>query len=48
MSESQQWFYVRLALGLTWVVLAGYTLLLNRRRAAAERAIRELDEGGAQ
>lgn len=40
-----EWFYVRLALGLTWLVLGGYTLLLNRRRAAAERAIRENDGG---
>jgi hypothetical protein len=38
-----EWFYIRLALGLTWGVLAGYILLLNRRRTAAERAIRELE-----
>jgi hypothetical protein len=22
-----EWFYIRLALGLSWVVIAGYTLL---------------------
>jgi hypothetical protein len=37
-----EWFYVRLALGLSWVVIAGYTLLLHRRRVAAELAIREM------
>jgi hypothetical protein len=40
-----EWFYIRLALGLTWVVLAGYTLLLYRRAVAAEHAIRELGGG---
>ena len=38
-----EWFYVRLALGLTYVVLAGYLLLLFRRRVAAETALRELN-----
>jgi hypothetical protein len=37
-----EWFYIRLALGLAWVVVAGYTLLLHRRRVAAEEAIRDL------
>lgn len=36
-----EWFYIRLALGLTWAVLAGYALLLHRRRVAAERALSE-------
>ena len=40
-----EWFYVRLALGLTYVVLAGYVLLLNRRRVAAESALREINGG---
>jgi CcmD family protein len=39
-----EWFYVRLALGLTWFVLGGYMVMLFRRRAAAERAIREMTE----
>ena len=42
-----EWFYIRLAYGLTWVVLGGYLLLLHRRRSAAERAIREMG-GGAE
>jgi hypothetical protein len=37
-----EWFYIRLALGLTWVVIGGYTLLLHRRRTAAELALREM------
>ena len=42
-----EWFYIWLALGLTWGVFAGYILLLSRRRVAAERALREI-EGGRQ
>ncbi|MEX0907367.1 MAG: CcmD family protein [Gemmatimonadota bacterium] len=30
------WFYIGLAFGLTWSVIAGYTLLLHRRRVRAE------------
>lgn len=41
-----EWFYIRLALGITYVVLGGYMLLLNRRRRAAERALREIQGGG--
>jgi hypothetical protein len=37
-----EWFYIRLALGLTWVVIAGYTFYLHRRRVAAELAIAEM------
>lgn len=40
-----EWFYIRLAYGLTWVVLGGYIVLLNRRRGAAERALRETGNG---
>jgi heme exporter protein D len=40
-----EWFYIWLALGLTWVVLGGYILLLNRRRIAAERALHEFEGG---
>jgi hypothetical protein len=40
-----EWFYIWLALGLTWGVIAGYTLLLNRRRVVAERAVHELGGG---
>lgn len=41
-----EWFYIRLALGITWAVLGGYMLLLNRRRAAAERALRDAGHRG--
>jgi CcmD family protein len=41
-----EWFYIWLALGITWAVLGGYMLLLNRRRVAAERAVREIGSGG--
>lgn len=40
-----EWFYIRLALGLTWTVIAGYAFMLHRARVAAERALRELDGG---
>jgi hypothetical protein len=40
-----EWFYIRLAFGLTWVVLAGYMLLLHRRRGAAEQALRDVRGG---
>ena len=42
-----EWFYIRFAFGLTWVVLAGYMFLLYRRRVAAEQAIQDLG-GGAE
>lgn len=38
-----EWFYIWLALGITWTVLGGYMLLLNRRRMRAEKVVR--DEG---
>lgn len=41
-----EWFYIWLALGITWTALAGYILLLNHRRAAAERALRDVVAGG--
>ena len=40
-----EWFYVRLALGLTWGVFAATLLLFNRRRIAAERALRDVTGG---
>lgn len=40
-----EWFYVRLALGITWVAIGGYIALLDRRRRAAEQAVREIDRG---
>jgi CcmD family protein len=42
-----EWFYIWLALGITWTVLGGYMLLLNRRRILAERAVRDaaIDRG---
>ena len=42
-----EWFYIRLAYGLTWVVFAGYLVLLHRRRVAAERALGDIDGGAA-
>jgi hypothetical protein len=40
-----EWFYIRLAFGLTWATIAVYALLLNQRRLAAERALRETGGG---
>ena len=34
------WFYVGLAYGITYFVLAGYALYLIRRRSRAEHALR--------
>ena len=41
-----EWFYIRLAFGLTWVVLAGYTLVLIRRARSAADALRQVRGGG--
>lgn len=41
-----EWFYIRVAYGLTWVVVAGYTWLVMRRLRAAEIALRE--QGGGE
>lgn len=41
-----EWFYIRIAYGVTWVVVAGYTLLLVRRGRAAENALHE--QGGGE
>lgn len=43
-----EWFYIWLALGITWVVLGGYMLLLNSRRVAAERAVRDVVSRGGE
>ena len=43
-----EWFYVRLALGITWSVLGGYMLLLNRRRITAEKAVRDAGLDGGE
>jgi hypothetical protein len=40
-----EWFYIRVAYGLTWVVVAGYALIMYRRAVAAEQAVRELGGG---
>ena len=40
-----EWSYIGLAFGLTWAVLGCYMLLLNRRRIAAERALRDIGGG---
>lgn len=45
MFDVNPWPWVYAALGLTYVVIAGYAVLLNRRRVAAEAAVRE--SGGA-
>jgi hypothetical protein len=42
-----EWFYIRLAFGLTWIVLAGYTFLLLRRSRSAADALRR-SAGGEQ
>jgi hypothetical protein len=34
------WFYISLAVGLTWVVLAAYAFLLLRRSRSAADALR--------
>jgi hypothetical protein len=47
MFEVNPWPYVYAALGLSYAVIAGYAMLLNRRRVAAENAIRELGGGDA-
>ena len=41
-----EWFYIRLAFGLTWIVLAGYTFLLVRRAWSAEDEVRRVRGGG--
>jgi CcmD family protein len=43
--NSNPWPYIYAAFGLTWAVIAGYTLLLTRRRAAAEAALRDMGGG---
>lgn len=43
-----EWFYIWLALGITWGVLGGYMLLLNSRRIAAEHAVRDTASGGGE
>lgn len=43
-----EWFYIWLALGITWITLGGVGLLLNQRRAAAERALRGVASRGEE
>lgn len=43
-----EWFYIWLALGITWTTLGGFVVLLNQRRAAAERALRAVVSGGEE
>ncbi|HEX2166463.1 MAG TPA: hypothetical protein VHG09_04420 [Longimicrobiales bacterium] len=43
-----EWFYIWLALGITWGVLGGYMLLLNDRRRRAERAVRAAVAAGGE
>lgn len=40
-----EWSYIGLAYGITWAVLAGFMVLLNRRRVETERAVREIEGG---
>lgn len=40
-----EWSFIGLAYGITWAVLAGFMLVLNRRRMEAERAVREIEGG---
>jgi CcmD family protein len=47
MPETNPWPYIYAAFGLTWAVLAGYTLMLNRRRVAAENELRRHEGGDA-
>lgn len=35
MSSTNEWFYIWLAFGLTWVVIGGYAAWLRARRKAA-------------
>jgi len=39
------WFYVGLAYGVTWAVLAGYGVYLVRRRSRAAAALAGLQGG---
>ena len=41
-----EWFYIWLALGITWGVLGGSVLLLQWQRVAAERAVADDTAGG--
>lgn len=43
-----EWFYIWLALGITWTVLGGYMLLLNRRRVRAEQMVRAEGSNGGE
>jgi len=45
MFEVNPWPYVYAAFGLSWGVLAGYLVLVNRRRVAAEEALHEMGGG---
>lgn len=45
MFETNPWPYIYAAFGLSWATLAGYTLMLHRRRVAAEEDVRELGGG---
>jgi hypothetical protein len=40
-----EWFYIRLAFGITWVVLTGYMTLLLRRSRSGEKALRQVRGG---
>lgn len=40
-----EWFYIRLALGITWLAIGGYIVLLDRRRRTAERALHRMERG---
>jgi heme exporter protein CcmD len=40
MSDTNEWFYIWLAFGLTWVVIGAYAAWLRARRSEATRELR--------
>lgn len=47
MSSTNEWFYIWLAFGLTWVVVGGYAAWLRARRTAARLDLRAKHGGEA-
>ena len=45
---SNQWTYIWMAYGATWVVLGAYYVSLRRRLRRAEAAVRERDLAAAE
>ena len=40
---TDEWTFVRAAYGLTWVVLAVYSIYLRRRRSSAKQRLESLE-----